>query len=243
MLKQCNILKIGEDKPSYYKNILVRANPTLHEEVFEKIRELIPKNARIMDLGAGQGAFSQRLADNGYDVTSVDIDPGDFRARGVQFIALDFNSEVAVSNFLAEHKECYDAVIGMEVIEHVENPWDYVRLLKKLVKNNGLIVITTPNIESYISKITYLLRGTHYHFSDSDFKQSGHINPVGYSEITKILERTGLRTIVVEDICKLPLFHISHNIRLTLVSLFGLFLRGLFWRRSAGDILLVVARK
>ena len=54
----------------------------------------------------------------------------------------------------------------METIEHLENPRAFVRLLTRLARPGGWVIVTTPNQHSLLSKGTFLLRGQHVHFQD-----------------------------------------------------------------------------
>lgn len=77
----------------FYKNIPIHTGPGLHEFMMEKINNFsIPKNSRILELGAGSGAFTQRLIDNGYEnVISTDLDNTTFQAKN-KFYKLNCNT-------------------------------------------------------------------------------------------------------------------------------------------------------
>ncbi len=44
----------------------------IHESAFEELQKKCPSPARVLDIGAGQGSFSQRLIDNGYEVEAIE---------------------------------------------------------------------------------------------------------------------------------------------------------------------------
>lgn len=177
----------------YYKGIRIKADTGLHEQLEEIVLRNLDKNKKILDFGCGEGALSQRLKDDGYQIYSVDINAEDFKAD-TQFEALDFNNAAMVSEFYRKHHEEFDLVMGIEVIEHVENPWDYMRNLKSLVKPGGLILVSTPNITSYYSRIRFLFYGRFHQFDDVD-RVYGHINPISLDEIEWIGKKLELETV------------------------------------------------
>ena len=232
-------IQIGTPKTRFYKNIMIRANPSLHDEAFDKLRSIIPAGAKILDLGTGQGAFAQRLHDSGYIVIAADMNPEDFKATGIEYRTVNFDSIDDVANFKKEYAGHFDAVVGMEVIEHVENPWDYIRLIKPLLKKTGVALITTPNIESAFSKIEFLFCGNHYHFTHSDYVGSGHINPLTILEIEIILQKENLILLNSGTMCLIPKFIVTRNIKVMLFGLINVLFGWAFGSRANGDIVFV----
>ena len=159
----------------------------------------------------------------GYDVYSVDIDEESFKAE-TQFERLDFNDEEACRDFFARHSNEFDMVLGLEVIEHLENPWNYIHDLKKLCSLTwGYILISTPNITSWYSRLNFLLRGRFHQFEDGD-RHYGHINPVAIDELLYIAEKEGLEKIEVSPGGWLPRIWLPKGIREKAKNLFGFLL-------------------
>ncbi|MGH7670049.1 MAG: class I SAM-dependent methyltransferase, partial [Gemmatimonadaceae bacterium] len=53
---------------------------------------------------------------------------------------------------------CANVVAAVETIEHLENPWAFVRELARLAAPGGWVVVTTPNQLSVLSKMTLVLK-------------------------------------------------------------------------------------
>lgn len=203
----------------YYKGICIMADTGLHDQIAEIIAATIPQGAFILDFGSGQGAMSQRLHDMGYRVLSVDIDRENFKAE-TEFLQLDFNEPSQLENFLHHHAGAFDMVLGIEVIEHVENPWQYVRNLKALTRPGGFILISTPNITSWYSRLNFLRRGRFHQFEDID-RSYGHINPVSADELTFILSSLDLAVVKLVPGGWLPRLWYPGSLRGLLLNLFG----------------------
>ena len=186
--------KVKESNLETYKGLVSHALPGLHKMVTDMLAEARgePNNAKVFDLAAGQGALSARLSDAGYSVTACDYVQENFAAAdfGVKFMQLDLNKDFS-NNF----EGSADILCAVEIIEHIENPRHFLRECKKLLSDNGKLVITTPNIDSARSKIDFVLEGTFHMFRDSSYRSSGHITPISNWQLEKMIEETGMRVI------------------------------------------------
>lgn len=185
----------------------------------------------MLDLGAGEGAFSLRLKDNGYHVEAVELKTSIFKPDGIRCTALDLNDGGAVNDFSARKKASYDAVIALELIEHLENPWRLMRLCKTLVKPGGLVLITTPNVASFMSRFAFLRTGVFPQFTRADAESYGHINPIAPFELEYISESIGLKIIEKQPAGMLPLlwfgpWGFKSNLMHLLAGLLYPFMRG-----------------
>ena len=199
------LIKIGQFKPQYYNGILEKAFMNVHKEVFNQMSPILSKESVILDFGCGEGAFSQRLKDHGYVVHSADIDKDQFKASVDKYVQLDLNKE----NLLANFEDKYDCVFAMEVIEHVENPWKFVRDIKSLLKPGGIMVITTPNISNFSSRIRFLQKGRFQGFEEADLEY-GHITTLTSFHLEHIFTSEKMMIISKKSLGKIPFFHFDN---------------------------------
>lgn len=242
-MKRASFVQWGTPEPRYYGDILMRANPSLHEEAFAVLQSYSLPGQRVIDVGSGQGAFAARLGDEGYAVTSVDKNIDDFKAKGVEFQPVDFDDARQVDAFKQGSAGKFDVAIGMEVIEHVENPWEYCRLLLSLVKPGGHVMITTPNPGSASSRINFLTTGLFDHFSPQDYQGSGHINPVSFHELEIIARGVGAEIMALTSLCRLPWVVVSRRPSEILLSLLACVYRPFMGPQAQGDIICAVLRR
>ena len=212
-----NFIKIGNKKLEYYKGILMGADKNLHQQVFEAVIEISKsknikkEDIKILDIACGNGAFSKRMYDDGYTVECCDVTDEGFKFKDkFKFTKIDINSEEFI-NFCETNEEKYDIIVSMETIEHLENPWRFIRGLKKLCKKGGYLVLTTPNIESPWSKYFFNFSNRFFQFSDGDLSY-GHINPL--TEFEMLLIGKNLKLVCEEIIGggEYPIIWLPENI-------------------------------
>ena len=195
--------------PQTYKNINIKADENLHEQIASIVVSYVNSGGMLLDFGAGEGALAERLGDLRFSVTAVDVNESEYKAAS-KFERLDFNDRGQMKKFITENRGRFDAVLGIEVIEHVENHWAYVRDLSEMCKNGGYLVISTPNIGSWYSRMMFLRSGKFHQFEPKDLVY-GHINPVYELTMQTICDSLGLKIIDYVPGGNLPRFWISKN--------------------------------
>lgn len=212
---------------SRYGGNLVRAHEGVHEAAAGAVRAQVPVGARIIELGAGDGAFSSRLADLGYDVVAVDLAEPERPDRRVRWVSRDLNDNFS----RALRTRPFNAVCLVEVIEHVENPWHLLREARQLVGDDGILLITTPNTASFLSRLLFLLRGRFHQFDLPDLEY-GHISPLSPYEIRLIAGRAGWTVLEQRPAGYLPVVDLE---RLTLKALLWNIMRLGAWFASRSE--------
>jgi len=107
----------------------------------------LPSGAKMLDIGSGLGYVAYALRRAGYDAVGLDISENAVAAARARF-----GDQYVVADLFAwssDHPNTYDAVTLLEVIEHVENPIDWVRAAFRLVRPGGMLIISTPNRDYY----------------------------------------------------------------------------------------------
>jgi SAM-dependent methyltransferase len=105
---------------------------------------------------------------------------------------------------LSELEGEYDLVVAMEIIEHLENPARFLRECARLIRTNGKILLSTPNIVDANSRLLFARQGTFYHFTPDSYEATGHmaILPPWLLEI--LIARAGLVAKRRESLQPLP---------------------------------------
>jgi 2-polyprenyl-3-methyl-5-hydroxy-6-metoxy-1,4-benzoquinol methylase len=152
---------------------------------------------KILDYGAGVGHLTRRLLELGrFDtVAAADImaAPSDLTST-VEWIEQDLNEP------LANHENTFDVVVAAEVIEHLENPRFMVREVFRVLRPGGVVLVTTPNNESWRSLAALLVRGNYAGFGDLSYP--AHITPLLRKDFTRAFLEAGFPS---------PQFHFTNE--------------------------------
>jgi 2-polyprenyl-3-methyl-5-hydroxy-6-metoxy-1,4-benzoquinol methylase len=73
-----------------------------------------------------------------------------------------------------EYKNYFDIIIFADVLEHLIEPWDVLENSKKMLKDNGKIIVSLPNIRFYESFISIILKGR-FPYSDQGLFDITHM--------------------------------------------------------------------
>ena len=195
-------IKIGNLKQLDYKGINELAAYRLHSDVFEILSPYLKEGMHALDFGCGQGAFSQRLVDRGIIVDGVDINIEQIKAQVRNKISIDLNKEISPDMFSGK----YDIIIALEILEHLQNPWKYLSDCLTLLKDDGILLLSTPNISNFVSRLRFLMRGSLTAFEKQDLKH-GHITPLSFIQIENLCNHFNLEIVKKGFAGPIPIFH------------------------------------
>lgn len=83
-----------------------------------------------------------------------------------------------------------NVIVASEVIEHLENPRSLLRDVARLLRPDGILVLTTPNNESIRSLLSLTTRGSFAAFGESSYP--AHITPVLRIDLARVVDEAGL---------------------------------------------------
>lgn len=130
------------------------------------------KGLSVLDIGCGGGLVAEPLTRLGANVTGIDPAPETIAAAKTHADAagLDIAYEATTAETLAEANRNFDAVLLLEVVEHVPDVPAFLKRLAPLVAQDGVMILSTLNrtLKAYALAIVgaeYILRwlpaGTH----------------------------------------------------------------------------------
>ena len=118
---------------------------------------------QVLDIACGEGYGSAVLAEVAARVVGVDIDPEivEFAAHKYQRANLEFRPGPAHAIPVTE-TEAFDLVVSFETLEHMteEHQRQFLTDVKRLLKPEGVLLLSTPNKLLYSDQPNYATRFT-----------------------------------------------------------------------------------
>jgi ubiquinone/menaquinone biosynthesis C-methylase UbiE len=146
----------------------------------------LPENARILDVGCGDGfhlKLLKKYGEKSWTLEGVDLDK---RASEMAEKA-GLKVHVGTIENLNLPENHYDLTIMIQTIEHVEKPDEILRAVKRVLKPNGKLVIVTDNTDSLDFKLFKNSYWGGYHFPR-------HWNLFSRNSLRKLAEKVGFET-------------------------------------------------
>lgn len=170
-----------------------------YADILETIRQEAP-GRKILDIGCGYGNFIKFCNERGFKASG--FDPSGDAVRHAQDQKLDvFQGEI--EDLYSLVKEKYDAVVLLNVLEHVREPLKVLNDIKQFVlKKNGILVVRAPNEFNPWQ----LAAQKKYKLDSWWISPPQHINYFSISDLEKILQGCGFKILVKESTFPLELF-------------------------------------
>lgn len=142
----------------------------------------------LLDYGSGDGRISIFFIKQGFKVTSVDIDPN----SETKIISQLTDNEKRRFNFILvkeddsfnNYKVKFDYIICREVLEHIVDYSDVVRLFSNLLNSNGTCIISVP---------TYFSEKIFSFIDPSWLKKCEHVNLFRNKDILNLANSNNLK--------------------------------------------------
>lgn len=160
-VKMTNYLSAGGEKSpkNFMAGNIIKSILTpsfFYQGYFQKKIDLIKRliksqKPEILDVGCGWGQFLEIVRKNNLPYKGIDVS-----ANAVEICrAKKLNCQQLTIEALAKkEKNRYLVIAGFQTIEHLVNPFAFLKAARTLLKKGGLILLTTPNNDS---PLRYLL--------------------------------------------------------------------------------------
>jgi 2-polyprenyl-6-hydroxyphenyl methylase/3-demethylubiquinone-9 3-methyltransferase len=143
----------------------------------------------VLDLGCGNGAFSNRLREQQFEVTSMDASTSGIRIAQRSHPQMRFVLQDVTQPLPVEYHRRYDAVVSTEVIEHLLLPRALLSNASLALRAGGCLILSTP-FHGYWKNLLLALSNrfdTHWH----PLRDHGHVKFFSKATILRLFEELG----------------------------------------------------
>jgi 2-polyprenyl-3-methyl-5-hydroxy-6-metoxy-1,4-benzoquinol methylase len=109
------------------------------------------KDSKILDMGCGEGVFVEEISSLGF--------------KNVSGIDLNYSSKLIIKGDILKTQfpdKSFDTILFLDVIEHLSFQEQEIALkeIKRILKDEGKIIISIPNLAHFYSRVSFLLKGS-----------------------------------------------------------------------------------
>ncbi len=153
----------------------------------DRLLELELKGKTFLDIGCGDGFlasnFVKKFETYGIDISEIALKKAE--NLGIKTEVIDLNTEK-----LSSENEFFDIVSCFEVLEHLLDPVGVIKEINRVLKINGLFIVSVPNILNIINRMFFLLGNF------TDVMDVAHKNNEIFSEHIKIFSQDKLEKLL-----------------------------------------------
>jgi len=177
-------------KASYFQNLdPYYRNKNVYLKYFQQKLTEIEKRGktegRVLDVGCSTGFFLREVKKRGFLGFGIDVSEYALKIAGKDGINVKKGTVEEVKFPLNN----FNIVTSFQTIEHETNPIKFLKEIYKVLKKDGLLVITTPN---YNSPLRFLMG--EYWFG---FRHREHLFFFNHNSLKFLLEKAGFKNIEI----------------------------------------------
>jgi len=184
----------------------------------EEIKRKVGRDCTILEVGCGVG-YGANFISSDFKVVGLDISKDALREarkyKHIHWILGDGTS-------LPFKDESFDAVISLQVIEHIKKRevFAYLNEIKRVLKRGGIFILTTPNRDLRLYPFQKPWNPFHEHeYSENELKRIlkrvfpvSYVKGIGAVEELRKIEKDRVKQTVIDAYIKQPLGRILRRL-------------------------------
>jgi O-antigen biosynthesis protein len=178
---------------------LYEYNPRPHGS-HEKLLALVGRPARVLDVGCSTGYLASRLQGRGATVVGLERDE---RAAAM---ARRFCEAVHVGDVetmeLPLEPASFDAIVCGDFIEHLRDPQTFLARIRPLLRPDGCLVLSTPNVANWAMRVGLLFG--RFRYTEWGILDRTHSHLFTRKTLQECLEAAGYRVTVFDFTVPVP---------------------------------------
>lgn len=163
----------------------------------KRLKEIMEyrNNGNLLDIGCGIGTFLRLAKKEGFEISGTEI--SEYASRYVkENLSIDvFRGNIEELDFPSDS---FDVLTMWHTLEHLPNPKAALAAVHRILKRDGLLVIATPNLNNFITRVLYLLAKRKKLKLFSSQAKELHLYHFSVHTLTSMLNETGFRIIKID---------------------------------------------
>lgn len=130
--------------------VLSSKKEAFRDQLFLLKRYIEPKGKTLLDIGTGKGYLLEIASEMGFEVYGIDVSEYCTKVSKSKF-----GERITMGRFeeVKYNDEMFDVITMTDFIEHISSPHYVLKEVYRILKKNGLILLTTPNSNSFTRKV------------------------------------------------------------------------------------------
>ena len=155
-----------------------------------RLLKLIPEKSRVLDIGCSSGNFGEVVIKRKKAIVDgIELNEKDAEIAGRKLHKV-FNIDIEADGVGSLDND-YDVIYFGDVIEHLQHPIDVLKAVKKLLRKDGLVIFSIPNM-SHISVRLMLMTGN-FEYGNTGLLDKTHLHYYDKAEVERVFSDAGYR--------------------------------------------------
>ena len=169
------------------------------------VQQLVKADAnRVLEFGCGNGWFSGALDRCGFEVTGVDVDTDGLREARQKYPSVRFQHLDVTQQPGSALPRGFDAVVAIDLIDHVTKPRNLVATAIAALKPGGLLVLSSP-FHGYAKNLALAITGR-FDLRWQALEDSGRLRFFSRHTLMSLMSEFDLSELQFETVGRIPMF-------------------------------------
>jgi 2-polyprenyl-3-methyl-5-hydroxy-6-metoxy-1,4-benzoquinol methylase len=165
-----------------------------------KLLALVGSGRRVLDVGCSSGYLARPLVESGCTVVGIEKDEA--AAEAAREVCEEVLTGDVETMLLPFPPGSFDVVLCGDVIEHLRAPEEFLARVQPLLRPDGRLVLTTPNVANWAMRIGLLFG--RWRYTDRGILDSTHLHLFTRRTLVETLERAGYRILELDFTLPVP---------------------------------------
>lgn len=155
------------------------------------IEKFSKDRGKILDIGCSTGSFLRIARDAGWEVYGIEIDTNKVAHAKDEYGLNVQAKELMETKFPDKY---FDAITLFDSLEHMLNPLNTLNEISRILKQSGILILTTPNVSGLLPRLTYTLFARTIGVWEHPTPPA-HLYQFSKRTVERLLERAGYKVI------------------------------------------------